>query len=284
MTERLTIGVAARRSGVPVRTIRFYEAEGLLSLPARTAAGYRLYTTTDVRRLRLIRRVRLLGLPLAQVRALVEQAFASECGAYAHQVLDLVDRRRTEVDRRIAELQALRTELDTVAEHVRHVATEAPTGQKVATCGCCPLIDEATDVQGYCRCETPADAIPRTTPLPGRSDTHMNRDRIAPEDVLEALACEIDERPAGAPALDDLAPSLRGMRREPGALVVEFDPVAADTVEAFAAAERRCCAGIRWDVERGPTISLRITATAAQLDALAGLWPSRSGDRGAAHQ
>jgi len=281
MTGPITIGAVARRSGVPVRTIRFYEAEGLLPPPARTAAGYRLYGTMDVRRLRLIRRVRLLGLPLIEVKALVEQAFASECGAYAHQVLDLVDRQRAELDRRIAELQALRTELDAVAEHVRHVTADAPEGLTVATCGCCPLIDETADVQSYCRCETPADAIPRTTLLPGRSDTHMNRDHIASEDVLETLACEIDERPAGAPTPDDLIPALRGTRREPGALVVEFDPAAAEAVEAFVAAERRCCAGIGWDVERGSTIGLHITATPAQLDALAGLWSRQSGDGGA---
>ncbi|MGH2587230.1 MAG: MerR family transcriptional regulator [Dehalococcoidia bacterium] len=280
MSEHLTIGVVARRSGVPVRTIRFYEAEGLLPTPARTAAGYRLYTTTDVRRLRLVRRVRLLGLPLTEVKALVEQAFASECAANAHQLLDLVDLQRAELDRRIAELQALRTELDAIAEHVHRAAARAPAGLRVAACGCCPLIDEATGAQGYCRCETPADAVPNATVLPGRSDTHMSGHHIAPEDVLETLACTIDERPADAPTLDDLVPMFRGTRREPGALVVEFDPAAADTVEAFADAERRCCAGIGWDVEHGPAVNLHITATPDQLDALAGLWPRRSGNRG----
>jgi len=57
MIENRTNGTVARHIGVPVRTIRFYKAEGLRPAPARTAAGYRLYTTTDVRRLRLIRQV-----------------------------------------------------------------------------------------------------------------------------------------------------------------------------------------------------------------------------------
>ena len=50
MAANLTIGAVARRTGVPVPTIRFYEAEGVIPAPARTAAGYRLYGTTDIRR------------------------------------------------------------------------------------------------------------------------------------------------------------------------------------------------------------------------------------------
>ena len=64
MTDTLTIGEVSRCTGVPIKTIRFYEAEQVIPPPARTEAGYRLYTSADVRRLHLARQARLLGLVL----------------------------------------------------------------------------------------------------------------------------------------------------------------------------------------------------------------------------
>ena len=145
MAERLTIGAVARRTGVPVPTIRFYEAEGVIPAPARTAAGYRLYGVADVRRLRLVRRARLLGLGLPEVKALVEQAFASECSAFVTQLLDHVARQRRDIRRQIEELRALAAELDALEEHVRHAQRELMPGRRVADCGFCPLIDDTEE-------------------------------------------------------------------------------------------------------------------------------------------
>jgi DNA-binding transcriptional MerR regulator len=175
MKDGLTIGTVARRSGLPIKTIRFYEAEGIIPAPRRTEAGYRLYTATDVRRLHLVRRLRLLDVPLPEVKRVVAQAFASSCDAYAQQVLDLVDQQGRELDRRIAELQQLRAELDAVGAHVRQVLAAAPTGRAVATCTRCPLIDEATGDESFCGCAdnaTPPDTMPITTALhaPGQHD------------------------------------------------------------------------------------------------------------------
>jgi DNA-binding transcriptional MerR regulator len=157
MGELLTIGAAARRAGVSVRAIRFYEAEGLLPPARRTAAGYRLYTRNDVRRLRLIRRARLLGVPLPEVRELVDRAFASACATYADDLLGFVARQRQAITCRIAELEALRDELDRLAAHVRRVRTQIPAGQTVAACGHCPMIDDAVERAQPCSCtERPA--------------------------------------------------------------------------------------------------------------------------------
>jgi DNA-binding transcriptional MerR regulator len=156
MNETLTIGEAARRSGVPVRSIRFYESDGLLPAPRRTEAGYRLYTRNDVRRLRLIRRARLLGVPLPQVKELVTRAFASECAAYADDLLGFVARQREEITRRITELEALRHELDRLATHVSEARGQAPSGQTVAACSRCPMIDDepGDDLARACEPET----------------------------------------------------------------------------------------------------------------------------------
>jgi MerR family copper efflux transcriptional regulator len=63
----LTIGEVARRAGVGVETVRFYERRGLLSEPARKASGYRQYTADVVTRLRFIRRAKELGFSLNEV-------------------------------------------------------------------------------------------------------------------------------------------------------------------------------------------------------------------------
>jgi MerR family transcriptional regulator, copper efflux regulator len=142
MSRMLTIGAVAREVGLSVDAIRFYEAEGLIPPPARSDGGYRLYTPSDLRRLRLVRQARLLGLSLAEVRDFAEQAFASECIDFAGQLLDRIARQRGAIDRRIEELSVLRAELDALERHVRHSQARARPGRMVATCGYCPLIDD----------------------------------------------------------------------------------------------------------------------------------------------
>ena len=69
--SELKIGQLAKRAGCTVKAVRFYEAQGLLPAPARSAAGYRLYTAGHLRCLQLIKRAKLLGLSLAKIRTLV---------------------------------------------------------------------------------------------------------------------------------------------------------------------------------------------------------------------
>ncbi len=70
-----TIGELAKRTGLPVKTIRFYSDEGLLPPTDRTNSGYRLYDATAMARLELVRTLRELGLGLADVeRALTREA------------------------------------------------------------------------------------------------------------------------------------------------------------------------------------------------------------------
>ena len=69
--SKLQIGQLAKQAGCTVKAVRFYEAKGLLPPPARSAAGYRLYTNGHLRCLQLIQRAKLLGLSLAKIRTLV---------------------------------------------------------------------------------------------------------------------------------------------------------------------------------------------------------------------
>ncbi len=67
----MKIGELARRCQVNIDTIRYYERQGLLLAPERMASGYRRYRTTDIARLRFVRRAKTLGFTLDEVRGLL---------------------------------------------------------------------------------------------------------------------------------------------------------------------------------------------------------------------
>ena len=110
MSQRMPIGTVSRLARVRVATIRYYEGMSLLPVPSRTDANRRSYDMADVRRLRFIRRARDLGFSLDQIRALLDIAEQRDRSCEAVDVIarDHLD----EVDRKIADLQALRRELD----------------------------------------------------------------------------------------------------------------------------------------------------------------------------
>ncbi len=84
------------------------------------------------------------------------------------------------------------------------------------------------------------------------------------------LACRLEERPRGAPSIQDVSRAIQQVTRdEGGALVVSFDATAMREMEAFVAAEQQCCAEISWNLEQaGAQTRLKVVATAEQLDLL----------------
>jgi DNA-binding transcriptional MerR regulator len=269
MDRKLTIGKVARESGLSVPNVRFYEAQGIIPPPQRTDAGYRLYSPNDVRRLRLARRARLLGLSLLEVKDLVDRAFSSGCGAYAQEILNLVAAQRTRIDQQIAELQALRGELDTLEQEARLVASDAPGGLTVAECHRCLLVDGESGEHGYCTCGSSSQVIPIDSLVGDRmSEPHT------PE-IIETLMCEIGKRPGGAPTFDDIVGSVTALLRDADGLTVTFNPAAAETVRAVVAAEQQCCSTIGWRLAAERGLRLHITATTLQLDALEQIFGGR---------
>ena len=107
----LTVGEVSETFGVTVRTLHHYDTEGLVVPSARTHAGYRLYTDADLARLATVVTYRRLGLPLAEVRALVDGQ-----GAPAEHLR----RQRDAVVTRLAELTALVTAIDAALEAHMH--------------------------------------------------------------------------------------------------------------------------------------------------------------------
>ncbi len=102
----LRIGELASRTGVTARTIRFYEAAGVLPPPARGANGYRLYGPDAVDILRFVRQAQGLGLSLGEIREIVaiRQGGRPPCG----HVYRLLQVKAAELDRKLRDLKALR--------------------------------------------------------------------------------------------------------------------------------------------------------------------------------
>ncbi|BCX89840.1 MerR family transcriptional regulator, mercuric resistance operon regulatory protein [Methylomarinovum tepidoasis] len=102
----LTIGALARRAGVHVETIRYYQRLGLLPVPERPPSGFRRYREADLQRLRFIKRAQRMGFSLREIGELLrlEQA---DC----RQVQQLAEQKLAQVEARLAELERLRTVL-----------------------------------------------------------------------------------------------------------------------------------------------------------------------------
>ena len=75
-TRTLTIGWLAREVGVTQETVRYYERQGLLPTPPRSASGYRLFPAEATRRLRFTRRAQELGFSLGEIRELLSLRIA----------------------------------------------------------------------------------------------------------------------------------------------------------------------------------------------------------------
>jgi MerR family transcriptional regulator, copper efflux regulator len=117
--QHMRIGQLAKRAGVTVQTIRFYEREGLLAPPSRTASGYRAYTINDLERVRVIRVCQKVGFTLKDVKVVLEPhaVLASGRGASdarsaaREKMLTFARHRLAEIEEKLATLTQMRTDM-----------------------------------------------------------------------------------------------------------------------------------------------------------------------------
>lgn len=124
----MNIGAAARQTGLPAKTIRYYEEIGLIS-PERRDNGYRDYDEGHVHKLRFLRRARSLGFGIEDCRQLMS-LYEDRCRASAD-VKILARQRIDEIDAKLAELTSLRNTL--------HRLVTACHGDERPDC---PILDE----------------------------------------------------------------------------------------------------------------------------------------------
>jgi MerR family copper efflux transcriptional regulator len=111
----MNISMVADQSGVPAKTIRYYEGIGLIAAPPRSEGGYRVYTPRDVETLRFIQRARSLGFSVKDVGDLL--ALWHDRSRASSEVKAMAERHVAEIDRKIAELESMRGTLADLMAH-----------------------------------------------------------------------------------------------------------------------------------------------------------------------
>ena len=104
LMDTMAIGKIARRAGVSVDTVRYYEKNGLLAPTARLASGYRRYDEAQLRRLRFIREAQKLGFSLRDVRELLGLSRQRD----VTRVKRAAEKKLADVEARIAALERVR--------------------------------------------------------------------------------------------------------------------------------------------------------------------------------
>ncbi|MBM2617878.1 MerR family transcriptional regulator [Actinoplanes sp. LDG1-06] len=125
----LRTGEVAERAGVNIQTLRYYERRGLLSEPGRSLGGHRIYPPDTVALLQVIKAAQRLGFSLDEVAELLD------AGRRRHPTADLRQRaidKISEIDRKIADLTAIRSTLTEVVDARCDSLTNC-------TCADCPL-------------------------------------------------------------------------------------------------------------------------------------------------
>ncbi len=131
--QHMQIGEVAQRTGLSLRTIRYYEEVGLIRPSSRTQGGFRLYTEPDVARLNLVKRMKPLGFSLEQARDLLGVLDALDAAEADSGERDALVGRlatyRVAVQRRCTEL---RKELDTAEAFSADLKTEISRQRRAA--------------------------------------------------------------------------------------------------------------------------------------------------------
>jgi MerR family copper efflux transcriptional regulator len=118
-TAELAIHEACARTGLSPRTVRYWEELGLLPGVRRRSGGRRVYGADELERLGFIRRLKALGLSLAEIKELnAVYAIAGSTRAMLARLDDLLGSHLADLDGRIAELAALRDEMSKYRDHV----------------------------------------------------------------------------------------------------------------------------------------------------------------------
>ena len=110
----MNIGDASERSGLPSKTIRYYEDIQLLK-PARSGNGYRDYSDEDIHRLRFLQRSRSLGFSVEECRQLL--SLYGDKARESADVKAIAEAKLTEIERKIAELRGLQKTLQHLVRH-----------------------------------------------------------------------------------------------------------------------------------------------------------------------
>lgn len=154
MDAALTVGALAREVGVTPKTIRYYEAIGLLPPATRGPNGYRRYRPEDTNRLAFIQRAKALGLTLDEIRDLASVAEDGQCTLTKAELRQILSSKIIGCTQRIDELVAFRATLEAAARQVAEL--DNPSDRD-----CCP---SCAAFAPSCTCVPDVQDVPLTLP------------------------------------------------------------------------------------------------------------------------
>jgi len=130
------IGEISRLVDLSQRTIRYYEEIGLLHSVRRIENGKRVYTDHDVRRLKFINRLKVLGLSLAEMVEL-EKIYRKQRNnrEILPKLLEILDERAAQIDERVAQLATLKKEIREYQQRLRNKVLQDATQEEPGTTG-----------------------------------------------------------------------------------------------------------------------------------------------------
>jgi DNA-binding transcriptional MerR regulator len=130
------IGEISRLVDLSQRTIRYYEEIGLLHSVRRIENGKRVYTDHDVRRLKFINRLKVLGLSLAEMVEL-EKIYRKQRNnrEILPKLLEILDERAAQIDERVAQLVTLKKEIREYQQRLRNKVLQDATQEEPGTTG-----------------------------------------------------------------------------------------------------------------------------------------------------
>ena len=116
----MNISDLSKKLDISPRTIRYYEEIGLLDSIKRTVGGKRVFTDNDLRRIRFIQKLKILGLTLAEMQELnaIYETHRKNSKVFPR-IIELFDNHRKEVDHRIDELKLLKKEIEEFQKRMR---------------------------------------------------------------------------------------------------------------------------------------------------------------------
>jgi DNA-binding transcriptional MerR regulator len=133
-TNLLKVGEVGERTGLSRKALRHYETLGLVEPAVRTESGYRLYDEEALRRIELVRRAKTLGLSLSEAKEFLHVADGC-CGDNHPALAELVEGKLEETARQMAELQALRGNLQEVLDRLESKKGQHRCEEALCTCG-----------------------------------------------------------------------------------------------------------------------------------------------------
>lgn len=123
--DTYSIGEIAQLAKLTQRTIRYYEEIGLLNSIKRLEGGKRIYTNEDLRRLKFIKRLKVLGLSLSEMKELEDIYFVSRSNKAALQkLIDILNKNLDEIEKRQKTLKRLSEEIIEYKKHVEKKISE----------------------------------------------------------------------------------------------------------------------------------------------------------------